>query len=245
MGENTYEEYSNIKIESLTKFWGYSRNKAAYNRLKSNNIKTLQDLFQKYDTDSFIFLEYDEEINAQTRALIELIRHTYLKSDMLLDVYLNKEIKPFQILKNNNKSYLQIFSYLRSLGFEKRQSSGITTYISRTLNKPKYLGDILTEIFNKNVKIGGIGINEIEDLRIKLSILVSYYVNKKVQVLEHTKSQVEPNTQDPIINDMYIKSLEEEEQELLEHRAKIDKKLAIVRSKIQELKQQKTEGKTL
>ena len=131
MEKPDYSKYADIKVSSLSFLWGYSRNKASYNRLINNNALTVKDIFEKYDSDSFIFPEHDKEANAQTRAIIELIRFYYLKSYLLIDVYLEKEIKPFVISKNDNKIYIETIQLLRSIGFEKRQANGLAKYISK------------------------------------------------------------------------------------------------------------------
>ncbi len=244
MEPNKYKEYSNIKIESLTRFWVYSRNKATYNRIKSNGVNTLEDLFIKYDNDSLVFPEFDKDANATARAIIELIRFQYLKADLLLDIYLSKEISPFSITRNDSTPFTKVFTTLRAVGLEKRQASSVAHYISRTLREPKTLGEIITDMYSKNIRVGGIGINEIEDLRIKLSLLVEYYNSKKELI---TPPKVKTPIQEPInpvVDEMMIKSLEEEEQELLRRRANLDKKIAMVQEQLALLKAAK-EGKTL
>lgn len=244
MEQKKYEAYSNIKIESLTSFWGYSRNKATYNRLKSNGVDTLEDLFVKYDNDSLVFPEFDKDANATARAIIELIRFQYLKADLLIDVYLSKVISPFSITRNNSTQFTKVFKVLRAVGLEKRQASSVTHYISRNLKEPKPLGEIITDIYSKNIRVGSIGINELEDLRIKFSLLVKYYNSKKeLIILPKVKSPIQEQI-NPILDDMIIKSLEEEEQELLRRRANLDKKIAVVQEKLALLRAPK-EGKTL
>lgn len=244
MEQKKYEAYSNIKIESLTRFWGYSRNKATYNRIKSNGVDTLEDLFIKYDNDSLVFPEFDKDANATARAIIELIRFQYLKADLLIDVYLSKVISPFSITRNDSTSFTKVFTVLRAVGLEKRQASSVTHYISRNLKEPKSLGEIITDIYRKNIRVGSIGINELEDLRIKFSLLVEYYNSKKELITPpKVKSPIQEQI-NPVVDDMIIKSLEEEEQELLRRRANLDKKIAVVQEKLALLRATK-EGKTL
>lgn len=239
-----YDKFSNINIDSLSFLWNYSRNKSTYNRLKANNIETLKDLFEKYDSNSIVFPSQDIDANNQARAIIELIRFKYLRSDILLEEYLVKEIHPYQVLVSNSKSFHRIMEYLRALGFERRQASSLAYRISRTLDKPRLLGDILTDIQRKNIRITGIGMNELEDYRIKLSIIVEYFTAKKNQMtIPQIKESMEEVESEDIVKDMYIKGLEEEEKQLISRRNDLDKKIEFIQGKIKELKEEK--GKRL
>lgn len=244
MNQNSYKEYSNIKIESLTRFWGYSRNKATYNRIKSNGVDTLEDLFIKYDTDSFVFPEFDKNANATARAIIELIRYQYLKADLLLDVYLSKEISPFAITRYDSTPFTKVYTILRAIGLEKRQASSVAHFISRHLKAATPLGEIITNIYNRNIRLSDIGINELEDLRIKFSLLVEYYNNKKATINPSKGENTNQESSSQVTDDIKIKSLEEEERDLLRRRDNLDKKIAIIREKLALLKSTK-EGKVL
>ena len=231
-----YDNFSDIKIESLSFLWGHSRNRAAYNRLKQNNIDTLKDLFEKYDNDSIVLPIPEKDAKAQTRAIIELIRYKYLNAELLLDPYLRTKVEPYQVLPSNPKAFHKVMSNLRALGFENRQASSLTNYISKELNRPQYLGDILIDVYEKKVKLGGIGANEYEDFKIKLTMLVDYYNRRRFNILNNS-AEVQIESKDPIITAMYIKSLEEEEKQLLKHRDNLDKKIRFIQTKIQKLKE--------
>lgn len=245
MNKNNYNEFANIEVDSLTMFWGHSRNKASYNRLKSNEIKTLQDLFQKYDSDSLVFPLYDHDGNAQARGIIELIRIEFLKADTLLDVYLEKEISPYNIIGKADRRYFDVITYCRSLGLGRKQAISIARYIGKNLKQPMLLGQIIYDLSLSDIDSTSISINEMEDFKIKLSILKEYYKKRFSNPIKETKTEDVPVLSDPIICDMYIKSLEEEERTLLERREHLDKKISLVQSKLAELKQQKKEGKRL
>ena len=237
MEKNDYSKYADIKIESLSFLWGNSRNKSTYNRLKQNNIETLKDLFEKYDSDSIVLPIQGKDAKAQIRAIIELIRYKYLNTELLIDPYLREKIEPYQVLPNSPKPFYKVMSCLRALGFENRQASSLTNLISKTLNRPQYLGDILIDLYESKINLSGIGANEYEDYKIKLSLLVTYNNKRRFLILiESEKSQID--SKDSIITAMYIKSLEEEEKQLLIHRDNLDKKIKIVQTRIQELKEQ-------
>ena len=207
-------------------------------------------IFEKYDSDSFIFPEYDKEANAQTRAIIELIRFHYLKAYLLLDVYLEKEIKPFVITKNDNKLYHETIVLLRSIGLERRQANGLAKYISKYLKEPTKLGEFLIELYKNNHRITGIGMNEHEDLRIKISMLVDYYTKRKCDEIKAVpKSNISQKEQlvaeSPLEISSYIKKLEQEKEELLKRRSYIDKKIEIIDKELDLLKEDKKQGKVL
>lgn len=247
MEKTDYSKYSDIKIISLSFLWGHSRNKACYNRLVQNNALTLQSVFEKYDSDSFVFPEHDKEANAQTRAIIELIRFKYLKTNLLLDVFLEQELVPFVITRNDNKVFIETIKLLRSIGLERRQASGLAKYISKYVKEPIKLGDFLTDFYYKNHRISNISMNELDDLRIKLSLLVDYYTKRKNNEikdipLNHSSSnEIKPT---PIDMTDYISRLQKEKNELLRKRSNIDQKLSMIESELS-LLQTESQGKKL
>lgn len=249
MEKPDYSKYADIKVSSLSFLWGYSRNKACYNRLINNNALTIKDIFEKYDSDSFVFPEHDKEANAQTRAIIELIRFYYLKSYLLIDVYLEKEIKPFVISKNDNKIYIETIQLLRSIGFERRQANGLAKYISKFIKEPMKLGDFLVYLHQKNHRITGIGMNEHEDLRIKLAMLVDYYTQRKYDEIKAVPRPLIPKeeqieAESAMELSAYIKKLEQEKEDLLKRRFYIDKKIEIIQKELN-LLNNRNKGKTL
>lgn len=247
MKKTDYSKYRNIKTISLTFLWGHSRNKACYNRLVQNNALTVESIFEKYDSDSFVFPEHDKEANAQTRAIIELIRFKYLKTDLLLDAYLEKVIHPFIITKYDNKLFMETVKLLRAIGLERRQASGLAKYISKYVKEPIKLGDFITDFYYKNHRISGIGMNEQDDLRIKLSLLVDYYVQRKNNEIKPLQrpQQEETITEEQIDIAAYKRQLEATKKDLLERRKHIDERIAIIEQELELLKTERKPGMKL
>ncbi len=238
MESTNYDEYSKVLIETLFFVWGNSRNRAVYNRLKNNNIKTLKELFEKYDDESLVFPEFDKDANAQARAVIELIRFKYLRCDTLLDIHLNTIIQPFIVTRFEQKGLNTTIQKLRTVGLERRQAEALAEYICKHMKQPTVLGDLLIEYYDKNYRYIGIGANELEDLRTKLSLLTEYYkIKKKKHVIETSGYPPIKRHLDHVINDMNIKALEEELQDLELRRAKLDKRIEFVTNQIELLKE--------
>lgn len=231
MEESKYKRFSHIKIESLDILWGRARNKACYNRIKSNGINTLKDLFEKYDSNSLVFPSFDEEANAQTRALIEIIRYRYLGANLLIDPYLETIVYPFQVINDKSKRLKETVYLGRAIGLERRQAIGLAHYIKDNIKKATKLGDIITDIYKKNKKITNIGINEIDDLRTKLSILVEYYESKQIPKLNYPQDES---------NKTNLTELLAEKENLITQRDNIDKKIVVIQELIAQL--QKEEG---
>ncbi len=222
--DNKYESYESIKIEELTFLWINSRNKAVYNRLKHNSIDTLSDLFNKYDTNSIILPSTTRDANNQARGIIELIRFKYLKCDTLLDIYLNKIIKPFKIRDN----YLSEVIYaLRCLGFEEREAIYISHYMSRTIKEELPLGHYLRNLYNKDIIVPGLNNNMEEDYKVKLPIIVEYYNMKQSQELKEANEFEN------------LRRLLVEESALIAQRKDIDQKLKAVRNELDTIRSSK------
>lgn len=147
-----YDKFAEIKMEESGLLLNNGKD-IVYNRLKSNEIITLKDLFEKYDqrliclgyfTETYSHFQ-EESVNGR----IELLRYKYLGTELTFENILNETIfsgsglYPEEYSKVQRKNYF----YLRKLGFTHQ----MTYWILFDLKSDEILIELIKRIY-KNIK---------------------------------------------------------------------------------------------
>lgn len=145
-----YDKFAEIKIEESGLLLNNGKD-IVYNRLKSNEIITLKDLFEKYDqhliclgyfTETYSHFQ-EESVNGR----IELLRYKYLDTELSFENILNETIYsrsgfyPEEYCKVNRTNYF----YLRKLGFTHQ----MTDWILFDLKSDEILIELIKNKYDK------------------------------------------------------------------------------------------------
>ena len=167
-----YSEFKNISLNETGLFDGSPRRMVSYNRLKKNQIETLEDLFNKFDNDEIDY-GIDHPGNCVFEAkevigVVNLLRYKYLNVQLLINPLTNLS----ELARSNNRK--KLVEYLKSIGLTHTVSVQSYFWVRKQHDKVIRLIDLLNKLKLERFYIGNYPACFQETLNEKVRLLIEH-----------------------------------------------------------------------